>query len=76
LAYANDEAYDKAILDFTKAIEIKPNEAQTYNDRAVACFFEKNYDKCWEDVNKAIQLGYQVNPQFLMELRKASGREK
>jgi len=76
LDYCNRQEYDEGILDFTKAIEIRPNEPQTYNDRAVAYFFKGEYDKCWEDVHKAQVLGYNIHPEFLKSLQKASGREK
>lgn len=76
LDYCNKEEYDKAILDFTKAIEIRPNEAQTYNDRAVAYFFKNEYSKCWDDVHKAQALGYNIHPEFLKNLQKASGVQK
>lgn len=76
LDYCSKNTYDKAILDFTKAIEIRPNEAQTYNDRAVAYFFRKEYNKCWEDVRKAQALGYNIHPEFLKSLQKASGIQK
>ncbi|MEK6658831.1 MAG: tetratricopeptide repeat protein, partial [Campylobacterota bacterium] len=64
----------QAIADFTKAIEINPNDSQVYNDRAVSYFFEKDYDKSWQDVYKAKELGKDVHPGFLKELKKASGR--
>jgi hypothetical protein len=34
------------------------------------------YDKAWEDVNKAQSLGYHVSPEFLKDLREALGRDK
>jgi tetratricopeptide (TPR) repeat protein len=74
LAYVNGGEYDQAIADFTKAIEINPNDSQVYNDRAVSYFFAKDYEKSWQDVHKAKELGKDVHPGFLMELKKASGR--
>ena len=76
LDYFNKQALDKAILDFKKEIEIRPNEGQTYNDRAVAYFFREEYDKVWLGVHKAETLGYAVNPEFIAEIKKASGRDK
>lgn len=79
LTYADMRDYGNALTYFNKVLEINPaseNDGQFHNDRGVAYFFLKDYDKCWEDVNKAIQLGYQVHPQFLSELKRASGRDK
>jgi len=79
LSYANKGDFDKAIYYFNKTLEINPeaiNDGQFHNDRAVAYFWKKEYDKCWEDVNKAIELGYRIHPQFLSELKKATGKEK
>ena len=36
LAYHHKGEYDRAIEDFTKAIELKPNCASAYYDRGVA----------------------------------------
>lgn len=79
LAYVAMRDYNNALYYFNKVLEINPafeNDAQFHNDRGVTYFFLKDYDKCWADVNKAIQLGYRVHPQFLSELKKVTGREK
>jgi len=71
--------FDSAIAYFNKSIAVSSTlakDGQSYNDRAVAYFYKKDYDKCWEDIHKAMQLGYKIHPQFLAELKKASGREK
>ena len=39
-------------------------------------FFKKEYDEAWDDVYRARNLGYKVQPAFLRDLREASGREK
>jgi len=66
----------KTISDFTKAIEINPGYAGVYYNRGFAYYFKKEYEKCWEDVHRAQALGYEIPPQFLDNLRKASGRKK
>lgn len=79
LTYINKGDFDKAIYYFNKTLEINPeaiNDGQFHNDRAVAYFWKKEYDKCWDDVNKAMELGYSIHPQFLSELKKATGRKK
>jgi len=76
IAYYQQGNFTKAISDYTKAIEINPNDADVYSNRGLAYCLAKEYDKAWADVHKAEGLGYAVNPEFLTELKKASGREK
>jgi hypothetical protein len=40
------------------------------------CFHRRDYDKAWVDVKECQRLGDTVDPDFLAELRKASGREE
>lgn len=68
--------YDQAISDCSKALEIDPIYALAYSNRAIGYYFKKEYDKAWDDVNKAQALGFQVPQGFIEELRKASGRQK
>lgn len=75
-AYMNKGQYDPAINDHTKAIEIAPQFAGAYYTRGRCYYLKKEYDKAWEDTKKAQNLGYQISPDFLEDLRKASGREK
>jgi tetratricopeptide (TPR) repeat protein len=66
--------YEKAIADQTKALEINPRDGRNYYNRAVSYYHEKQYDKALDDTLKAQQLGFEVNPEFLYELRKATGK--
>jgi tetratricopeptide (TPR) repeat protein len=75
-SYADKGQYDKAISDYTKAIEINPRFAEAYNNRWGTYFHKGEYEKAWDDVYKAQNLGYKVNSLILNALRKASGREK
>jgi len=74
-AYARKGQYDQAISDFNKVLELNPNSAETYYNRAAAYYFKREYEKSWEDVEKAQSLGIGISPEFLDELRKASGRQ-
>jgi len=65
------EDYDKAIEDYTKAIEINQKSAKAYNYRGLAYFIKGNDGEAREDLLKAQDLGYQVNPEVLKELRDA-----
>jgi len=75
IAYGQKRQYDLAIADYTRAIEIDPKLAFPYYARGVSYYFKKEYDKSWEDVKKAQNLGYQIYPKFLEDLRNASGRQ-
>ena len=72
-AYIKKWQYDQAISDFNKTIEIDPRFAEAYFYRAIVYFLAEEYDKSLLDVIKAQQLGYQVPPKFLDDLRKAVG---
>jgi tetratricopeptide (TPR) repeat protein len=76
VAYNAKDQYDQAISDFGKALEIMPGFGAAYGNRARAYYLKKNYDKSWDDVKKAQELGYQVPPEFIDDLRKASGRQE
>jgi tetratricopeptide (TPR) repeat protein len=67
--------YDLAIEDFSKAIAVDPRFVAAYNNRAVSYYSKTEYDKAWEDIHKVESLGREVKPDFLEELKKASGRE-
>ena len=48
--------YQKAIVDFTKAIEINPKYAKAYNNRGVARGFLEDYQGAIVDFTKAIEI--------------------
>jgi hypothetical protein len=79
----NLEALDKlcynttqAISDYSKAMENNPKAAWLYEYRAIAYFVIRDYNKSWLDVARAKELGVKLEPRFLENLKKASGREK
>ena len=67
---------DMAISDYTMAIELNPKYSKAYINLADIYYMKKNYDKAWENVHNAENLGHQVPPEFLEKLREASGREE
>jgi tetratricopeptide (TPR) repeat protein len=67
----NADDIESAISDFTKAIEINPRDAQNYNDRATCYAMMGEYNKSWSDLDKARELGYKVNPEFIAKIKKA-----
>jgi len=48
--------YDKAIADYTKAIELNPRDAKAYNNRGNAYGNKGQYDQAIADYTKAIEL--------------------
>lgn len=59
---------------FSKACESNPRLAAAYYDRANSYYNKGEYEKVWEDIDRARSLGYQVPKRFLKALRKVSGR--
>jgi len=72
--YSGKQQHDKAIADFTKALELAPARAAAYECRAAAYCAAKQYDKAWNDVKKGKALGHTFNAEFLKKLRDASGK--
>ena len=56
LAWHNKGEYDKAIADYTRAIELKPDDAVDYNNRGNAWRSKGEYDKAIADYIRAIEL--------------------
>lgn len=70
---------DEIISVFSEAIKNKPDYAGAYYNRAAAYFHKQDYDKSWQDIHKAEQLGINPDSKFLElveKLKKASGRDK
>lgn len=56
IAYANKGAFDRAIVDFTKAIELDPKMALPYYNRGDIYRAKGEYDKAIADFNTALKL--------------------
>jgi tetratricopeptide (TPR) repeat protein len=55
--FLRQKQWEDAIIAYTKAIEIDPNNAVAYNQRGLAYMYQvKSVDKMLEDFNKAIEL--------------------
>ncbi|MBN1526635.1 MAG: tetratricopeptide repeat protein [Candidatus Omnitrophica bacterium] len=75
-AYMAKGDTDRAIADFTATVVSNPYYAKAYNDRAIAYFLKKEYGKAWDDVRRLEALGGRPHPQFIEDLKKASGKER
>jgi tetratricopeptide (TPR) repeat protein len=75
-AYIINKEYDKAISDFGQVVRMNANDVKAYHNRAVAYLGNGEYGKAWEDVRKVRGLGFDMNPPFLEQLRKSSGRQQ
>ena len=47
---------DHAIEHFTRAIDLDPQFAEAYNQRAIAKFLLERFDECVDDCRKAVDL--------------------
>lgn len=68
--------YDEAIVDFMQALAIDAKYTAGYTNSAVAYFYQGEYNKAWEQVSKTRALGAAVDPVFLGDLRRLSGRDR
>jgi protein O-mannosyl-transferase len=76
LAYGNLGKMDEAVSDYNRAIEINPGFNEAYYLRAVAYFKKQEYGKSWDDVRVLEMSGYKIQPDFIEDLKKASGRNE
>jgi tetratricopeptide (TPR) repeat protein len=68
-AYLALNRVDKAKEAFRKTIETDPQYAAAYNNLAVIYFYAKDLSLAKEYCDKALLLGYPVNPEFLKSLK-------
>jgi len=54
--YDNKGEYDKALKDYTQAIQINPKDSDIYNNRGNTYYNKREYDKAFDDCNKAIEI--------------------
>ncbi|MGV8120082.1 MAG: tetratricopeptide repeat protein [Candidatus Xenobiia bacterium LiM19] len=70
-AYRCKREYDKAIEDYNTAIKLMPDFANTYYNRGFAYFHIDEYQKSWEDIQKAESMGCEIDKKFLKALNQA-----
>ena len=75
IAYFRKKKYPQAIADYSKAIELDPNNLRFYKSRMSAYFKINDTDKVWKDIIKIQHLGGTVNPTIMNMLKDKKYRE-
>ena len=76
LSYSMLKEHDKAIADYNKMVEIRPADLKVIVDNRARQYFEKgDYAKAWADVDKAKELGVNIDKEMIYKLQKASPRK-
>jgi tetratricopeptide (TPR) repeat protein len=68
-AYLMKGLIDESIQANLKAISIEPGFAIAYNNLAIGYLEKGEYDKAAQNCDKAVELGYDVAPQILEEIK-------
>jgi len=71
LDFLGKKMYDEAITAYQKAIETNANYSAAHNNIAQAYYEEEEYELAIEHRDKAVELGYKVNPEFSERLDNA-----
>ena len=53
--FRDNKIYDKAIIDYSELLRIKPNDGKAYVSRGKLYFDTKEYDKAFEDFNSGLK---------------------
>ena len=72
--YADKSNYEKAVIDYSMAIEINPQMGKIYYSQAVCYWKLRDFDKAWVDVKKADALGAVMDQRFIFALRMDTAR--
>ncbi len=75
-AYMYTNQFEKAAADYSKVVELDPKNPDACYNTASLYLEIKNYDKAWEYYHKAKNLGANMDPEFVKELIKVSGRKE
>jgi len=77
LSYSMLKEHDKAIADYNKMVELRPADLKVVIDNRAAQYFEKgDYAKSWADVEKAKELGVNIDKELIDKLQKVSPRKQ
>jgi tetratricopeptide (TPR) repeat protein len=73
-AYLEKREFEQGVLLLNKSIEINPRHAEAYFNRGRGYYFIGKYDRSWEDIKKAQDLGYKIPAEFFNDLSRVSER--
>ncbi len=76
IIYLENNDPGTAIKELSTAILINPNNFVSYFYRSVANMYLKQYDKSWDDVHAMERRGHKIDPRFMAELKRLSGKER
>jgi tetratricopeptide (TPR) repeat protein len=71
--YFKLQNYELAVNHFTTAISMAPEAAAAYNGRANAYWQLKAFQRAWNDLQKAKELGFEISAGFEESLKKQLG---
>lgn len=74
--YSKTGKFNESLADWTTAIDLYPKYEGAYYKRAVVYSELQKFDLAWQDVQKAEELGYPVDQDFLSLLKTKSGRDQ
>lgn len=69
--YLQQENWDMAVADFNRVISIAPGFGFAYFNRAHAYIGKMESDRAWEDIQKAMEMGFNVKPEILESIEKS-----
>ncbi|MDE2222029.1 MAG: tetratricopeptide repeat protein [Candidatus Omnitrophica bacterium] len=67
--YFQHEKWDEAIADFNQAKAIDPTDPQVFLKLGQAHLAKKQYNKAWEHIRKAMDMGLKVKSEILEEIQ-------
>jgi len=68
-AYLMKGLIDESIQTNLKALKLEPDFAIAHNNLAIVYLEKKKYDLAIKHVDKAVELGYEVDPELLKEIQ-------
>jgi tetratricopeptide (TPR) repeat protein len=76
LSLYTDGRLDAALEMYDKALELKPDFARAYYNKAVVYWRKADYNQAWLDVDKCRELGEEPPRSFTQKLARDSGRQE
>ncbi|MFC2085422.1 tetratricopeptide repeat protein, partial [Bacteroidota bacterium] len=68
-AYFSAQKYSQAINDYSNVLRNQVNNATIYYNRGVSYFYLNDKNRAWEDIQKAINLGYFVPQETIDQIK-------